>query len=247
MKSIGGLVIVHNAIEHDYCVSECIESLLPICDTVLVVECESTDGTPDLLTSMAAKESKIKVIQRPWRPSKNMEWMRDLTHNCKNHIGTDWYIAMDADEVIDPRGYCHIQEHVAHHAGTKVCASMLRLTFWKDSMHILPHGVICNHICSRVGPVSESLCGDLIDPPKKQMIQSRIYHYGHIRKRDAWVKKSVKCHQWAFGEVPNHWKRAEAGDMTDVDNCVPESTLVKFNSTHPLLMMDWLTERGFTR
>lgn len=243
--TLGSLIIVHNAIEHDYCVKECIESVLPICDKVLVVECESTDGTPGLLANMAEQEHKIRIIQRPWQPSRNMQWMRDLTHDCKREIGTDWYIAMDADEVIDPRGYCWIREHVAAHYGTDVCAVMPRLTFWKDHKHILPHGVICNHLCPRVGPVSVSLCGDLIDPPHKLTIPSRIYHYGHIRKRDAWVKKSVKCHQWALGEVPDHWKKAESGDMSAVDNCVPDERLVEFKGSHPMLAREWLKERGF--
>lgn len=243
--TLGGLVIVHNAIEHDYCVKECIESLLPICSTVLVVECESRDGTPALLAAMAAAEPKIRVIQRPWRPSLNMQWMRDLTHDCKREIGTDWYVAMDADEVIDPRGYCWITTHVAQNHKSDLCAAMERYTFWKDAKHIIPPGIICNHICSRVGPVSQSLCGDLIDPPYKVLIPAYIYHYGHIRKRDAWVKKSVLCHQWALGEVPDHWRKAEAGDMSAVDNCVPDSTLLRFNGAHPVGMYSWLKERGY--
>jgi hypothetical protein len=243
--TLGGLVIVHNAIEHDYCVRESIQSLLPICDKVLVVECESTDGTQKLLSDMAEKESKIRIIHRPWNPSLNMQWMRDLTADTKGEIGTDWYIAMDADEIIDPRGYCWVQEHVAKFSKTKVCASMYRLTFWKDHKHVIPEGIICNHICPRVGPVSESLCGDLIYPKECKQIDARIYHYGHIRKRDAWVKKSVKCHQWALGSVPDHWKKAEAGDMSAVDNCVPDSTLVPFTGSHPILMYEWLKERGF--
>lgn len=243
--TLGSLIIIHNAIEHDYCVKECIESVLPICDKVLIVECESTDGTPGLLADLAENEQKIRIIQRPWRPSLNMQWMRDLTNDCKREIGTDWYIAMDADEVVDPRGYCWIREHVATHHGTEVCAVMPRLTFWKDTKHTIPNGIICNHLCVRVGPTSISLCGDLLDTPKKAQIPSRLYHYGHLRKRPAWAKKSVEMHQAAFGEVPNHWKEAAKGNFTDVDSCIPDERLVEFKGSHPMLAREWLKERGF--
>jgi len=243
--TFGALIIAHNVIELDYCIRECIESVLPICERVLVVECESTDGTLAMLNEMAANDQRIAIINRPWKPSRNLKWLEDLTHDCKSQIGTDWYIAMDADEVIDPRGYYAIQEHVAKHVGSSTCATMLRHTFWKDPWHTIPNGIICNHLCSKVGPTTESLYGDQIDPVNKEMITSLIYHYGHLRKRPAWAKKSVEMHEAAFGEVPNHWKKAEAGDWSEIETCVPDSTLVKFDGSHPIVMHRWLKERGW--
>lgn len=243
--SFGALIIAHNVIEHDYCIRECILSVLPLCDRVLVVECESTDGTLEMLDQMAIEHPRIRIIQHPWKPSLNLEWLREITAYTKGLIGTDWYIAMDADEVIDPEAYCDIQGHIKRNLGSNMCASMYRYTFWNDTKHIIPHGIICNHICPRIGPTTESLCGDLILPQRTTLIPAKIYHYGHLRKRDAWVTKSVKCHQWAFGEVPEHWKRAENGDMSGIAAVVPDSILLRYDAPHPEVIRPWLLERGY--
>lgn len=243
--TFGALIIIHNAIEHDYCVRECIRSVLPICDRVLVVECESTDGTDKMLAEMAEKEPKIAVIQHPWKPSPAAQrlWI-SITHATKKLIGTDWYIAMDADEVISPDDYCAIQAHVNNWRGTNNCGVLYRWTFWKDAQHVIPEGIICSHRNPRVGPTTESLCGDLIDPPRSQWIPANIYHYGHIREKKAWARKSVKCHQWAFGQVPSWWTKAIAGDWSGVDAAVPDSRLLPFTGKHPLVIHQWLRDRG---
>lgn len=243
--TIGGHIIIHDAVANDYCVAECIESLSGICDRILVVECDSTDNTLDVLRKIALNNPKVVITHHPWVPSRNMQWIRDIVHHTKHLIGTDWYVSMDADEVLSPGQYGIIRQHVISKGHTQTCGVFHRYTFWKDPQHMIPNGIICSHRCPRLGPTPVSLSGDLIDPPHHTDLPVNIWHYGHLRKRDAWARKSVAMHQAACGEVPNHWREAEKGNFNDVENCVPDSQLVPYAGVHPECIHKWLTDRGY--
>ncbi|MEI7453038.1 MAG: glycosyltransferase family 2 protein [Actinomycetes bacterium] len=240
--TLGCQIIAHNLIEHDYCIHECVSSVAPICDQILIVECDSSDGTQDLLAQMSSMEPKIKVIRHPWKPSRTgLEWITSIYSDTKSEIGTDWYIGMDADEIILPSDYPVIQDHFRSQitAGTEVCGTFIRRTFWKDSKHILPNGTICNHLCHKLVPKTQTVSGDLIEPPKTLLLKAEIYHYGHIRLNKAWAKKCGKMQDWAFGKVPECWTE-------NPSSVVPDGDLIEFHAQHPMLAHQWLLDRGYT-
>lgn len=245
MKTIGAHIIAHNCVENDYCLEECIRSVAPICDRIIVVECESTDATPDLLDRLAQDIPQLVVAEYEWKPSRNLEWIREIVKHTKFLVNTDWYVSMDADEVLSRDQLPAIRRHVDEHGRSDVCGSFYRHTFWKDAQHVIPHGVVCNHICARLGPLKQALSGDIINPKRTVRIPVDIWHYGHLRKREAWARKSAEMHKASFGEVPIHWKKALNGDFSGVDKCVPENTLIPYKRTHPNVAHKWLQERGY--
>ena len=46
---IGGTMIMHNPLRYDYCVRESLTRLLQVTDHVAVLNCESNDGTDEML------------------------------------------------------------------------------------------------------------------------------------------------------------------------------------------------------
>jgi glycosyltransferase involved in cell wall biosynthesis/Tfp pilus assembly protein PilF len=81
---------------------ECIESARPVVDEIVVVDTGSTDRTPDI----AAHAGALVVP---------LAWPGDLgrAHNLPlEYARADWVLALDADEVLDPRRRLQIRDLV---------------------------------------------------------------------------------------------------------------------------------------
>lgn len=61
---VAGFTFVRNAIKYDYPIVEAIQSILPICDEVVVAVGNSEDGTLELIQSI--QDPKIKIITTIW-------------------------------------------------------------------------------------------------------------------------------------------------------------------------------------
>lgn len=241
--TLGGHVVAHNALKYDYCLKECIESMLGICDRVLAVECDSDDGTGEFLDEWCKREPKLRTVKHPWHPVPNtgFKWLIDIVRNTRQMLNTDWYVQLDADEVLHQDEYKWLSLHMATQ---QRCALVHRYTFWKDAFHELPDGVICNHENVRLGPINCVMSGDLIAPAGAVRGGFKVYHYGHLRRSGAWIEKSKSIHNEALGFVPDHWQKSTPETISDIHNLVPPEQLIPFTGTHPAVMSNWLAERG---
>ena len=83
------LILTSNEEKH---ISRCIESLLPVTQSIYVVDSFSNDKTVEICESLGAR-----VYQRKWKNyADQFQWGLD---NCP--IETNWVMRMDADEYID--------------------------------------------------------------------------------------------------------------------------------------------------
>ncbi len=72
-------------------IQECLESIVPVTPSILVVDSGSTDGTPELCEKFGAK-----IIHRPWPGMVNQRQF------CLDQAaGYDWILILDSDEVLD--------------------------------------------------------------------------------------------------------------------------------------------------
>lgn len=92
---IVGIVLVKN---EDRFVRQAVESALPACDEVLLVDNGSTDATVPILKEIAGQHSAKARFH-------------DISHPCESHdllkplAGSDtWVLAVDGDEIYDPAG-----------------------------------------------------------------------------------------------------------------------------------------------
>ncbi|HVN84452.1 MAG TPA: glycosyltransferase [Candidatus Binatia bacterium] len=97
---ISGFSFVRNAIELYYPVVESIRSILPICDEFVVAAGDSTDGTTELLRTIA--DPKLRIIETVWdqnlfkRGAINAQQSNLALDACSG----DWCFYLQADEVI---------------------------------------------------------------------------------------------------------------------------------------------------
>lgn len=99
---VSGFTIIRNAIQFDYPIQEAIESILPLCDELIVALGNSTDETQELIERIDT--NKIKIIHTQWDDSLR-EGGRVLaleTDKAKAAIApdSDWAIYIQADECI---------------------------------------------------------------------------------------------------------------------------------------------------
>ena len=82
-----------------------------------------------------------------------------------------------------------------------------------------------------------------IDPPE----QIEIYHYGFLRKPDAFFKKAKALQGYFFNSYDPRLAKAETMAGNWMENCEVgwENNLLPFNKPHPQRMIGWLQERGY--
>lgn len=89
---VSGFSFIHNAIESGYPIRESIGAVKPYVDEIVVVDCESTDGTRNLLTSLG-----VRVIDGKWG-NKAGETLK-IAHACNTQCAHDIILHFEGDEV----------------------------------------------------------------------------------------------------------------------------------------------------
>ncbi len=99
---ITGVSIIKDAIIYDYPVVESIQSILPICDEVIVAVGKSNDETLELVKKI--KDKKIKIIETTWDEENRTGGtiLSNETNKALSYVSkdTDWIFYIQADEVI---------------------------------------------------------------------------------------------------------------------------------------------------
>jgi glycosyltransferase involved in cell wall biosynthesis len=100
---ISGFTYIRNGFRYGYPFLESMQSILPICDELVVAVGDSDDGTREAIAALSAEHGdKIKIIDTVWDD--------DLRHGghifaqqsniALSHISGDWAFHIQADEVI---------------------------------------------------------------------------------------------------------------------------------------------------
>jgi glycosyltransferase involved in cell wall biosynthesis len=102
---ISGFTFVRNAILFGYPIYESLQSLLPVCDELVVATGESDDDTISYLKSF--QNNKIKIIETKWDQNLHKAGLvySQQTNIALNACKGDWCIYLQADEVLHEEDY----------------------------------------------------------------------------------------------------------------------------------------------
>lgn len=248
--TLGGNVCIRNGFRLDYPFREAVKSLLPICDEVVICDCDSDDGTRGWIDAWASTEPKITVVNFPWtHPKGTNAWWPEFLNYARQHLSTDHHIQLDADEIIHEDDYPLIRQAAK-------CGDVLyckRLNFWRDPNHLIPEGVCCGTKVLRIAPKDMPIPSDYPYEPanatqeRAKESDIRIFHYGFLRHREAFFKKAREVQRiWCNSYDPRlekaeqyegHW--AEMPGVTGW-----EDKLVNYDGSHPAAIKEWLAERN---
>lgn len=248
---LSGIVCIRNNFELDYTFKETVESLLGVCDNVTVGDAESTDGTQEFIREWIIKEPRITLCVYPWTNPKNTNlWYPEFINYVRQHAQADHIIHLDSDELLHENDY----DHIRRAADNNQTLFLRRLNFWKDPSHLIPEGKCCGTKVLRMAPANMPIPSDYPYAPAeatmKQAVDSniRVFHYGFLRKREAFFKKArVVQRIWTGGYDP----RLEAAEKHEGDwSTMPgvtgwENDLVEYKGSHPEVIKPWLKERGY--
>jgi hypothetical protein len=223
--------------------------MLPVVDELVLCDGQSTDGTKDMIFDLWVNEPKIRWITYPWpNPINQPNFWTVWMNFARQHLAHPMQLELDADETLDPESYDAIRRVVER----KGCAYFKRLNFWKDAQHLAPHNRCCGTMVARLGPSHLYMPSDEPNPAVIPNVRTyaeeinglRIFHYGFLRKPEAFVQKSRDVQNMFFGSVDSRiTEMADQGKQWDEREYF-DLPLQKYNGTHPLVAHDWLRARG---
>lgn len=254
--SLSGFVCVRNALRLDYCITESLKSLLPVCQEVIACDSDSDDGTRELLDRMAKDDSRIRVINWPWTDPQSRShhaWIEWLNF-ARGHLTTDCQITLDADEVLDDDPKCHRVIQDALHT-EQPARFFHRLNFWRDPHSLIPHGHCCAWQVARMGFTDRMIHSD--EPRSEDGADWRIldeavfhpdlkiFHLGFLRRKEQFYAKNRSVARIWFGHGRD--SRLEQGEQKGLElwetECAFSNDLLPYEGSWPESVRKWLTER----
>jgi ADP-heptose:LPS heptosyltransferase len=133
---IGGYTHVLNAKSQGYPFEQSIRSMLGFCDSVVVVDGGSTDGTLEVLRDIErASEGKLKVYDRPWDWNEpGMDGQQKAYARAMCDVGQDGFLwQQDADEVVHEEDYEKIRKLVKRFPKDTDLLSLPVVELWGSS------------------------------------------------------------------------------------------------------------------
>lgn len=249
---VSGFTIVRNAIKYDYPVVESIQSLLPLCNEVIVLVGNSEDDTRRLVSEI--NDPKIKIFDSVWDDTLR-EGGRVLaveTDKAKSLVSknADWCIYLQADETLHDEDYTSIRlamEKYAHEP--KVEGLLFHYRHFFGNFNFLAHSrtfyrneirIIKNlpNIASYKDAQGFRINGQKL---KVKQIEAYVHHYGWVRHPQVMQEKIKAFHQlWHSDE----WIAAQAQlnqsfDYNEIDSVVP------YTHTHPQVMKERIMEKNW--
>ena len=109
---VTGFSFIKNAIKFQYPIAEALQSILPLCDEVVVAVGKSDDGTRELVASL--DPHKIRIIDTEWDTNLK-EGGRVLAAETDKAFqaisaDSDWCIYIQGDEVLHEDGYENLRQ-----------------------------------------------------------------------------------------------------------------------------------------
>ncbi len=250
MTTLGGNVCIRNGFRLDYPWREAVRSLLPVCDEVVICDCDSDDGTREHINNWAVAEPKITVVNFPWsNPINDNQWWPTWVNYARQHLSTEMHIQLDGDEILHEEDY----KKIAKARDAKATLFCKRFNFWSDAQHLIPEGHCCGTKVLRIAPTNMPIPSDYPYEPAaatmKQAVDSdiRVYHYGFLRHREAFFLKAKEVQRIWVNSYDPRLEKAEKfeGDWMRMPGVTGwENDLVPYTGNHPKAIHQWLLEHG---
>jgi len=243
---VSGFTFVRNAIKYDYPIVEAIQSILPLCDEVVVAVGKSDDETLELIKSIPS--NRIKIVETVWDDSLR-EGGRVLaieTDKAFNAVSndSDWAFYIQGDEVLHEKYHDVVREAMKKYRGdTDVEGLLFNYLHFYGSYDYTGESLRWYRREIRVVRKRKDIFsyrdaqGFRKKPNDKlqvKLIDAYIHHYGYVREPKAMQGKHRSFNKYWHDDqwVEKHIASAEEFDYSDID------ALTTFDGTHPAVMKE---------
>lgn len=254
MATIGGSIFIRNAIQYDYCVIPAIESLLPLCSEIVVLDCQSDDGTTEMLIEFAKKHPKIKLfVGEQWDCAPNYERLSKLANKAISLLSTDWHIMMQGDEVLHEDSIPVIQRAINLPNSFRgfMCR---RINLFRDVNSQLRFDLPterkpCSDQVIRIGKIKTRAMGDaesLSANPCGDIFRDEIviFHYGFVRRNI--IEKVIAMQTWFHGPGSEPDPRIvvmKSDGIFRSEVFFNDDEIIPITRAHPKVAGEWVRER----
>lgn len=253
IKGLGVSLFVHNAIEFDYCVAESIASMIDLCEEMVVLDCESTDGTTELLQNYLAGYKHVKFIKDvKWEVGTKYERLPILANLAKSHLNTPWHFMLQADEVFHEAGTQWLNHIVSKDGAGFDAHGVTRINFYGDPDHHVSFTSTrkpCGDFVYRLARTCLIAHGDAenIDftgwAYSNQQSPMMLCHYGFVRDGISLLKKAKDMQTWFWGSpkaVDERVLRMLEEGKFKPHEIIDPSEYVEFQGTHPKVALRYV-------
>lgn len=244
---VAGFTFVRNAIKYDYPIKEAIQSILPICDLLVVAVGDSEDETLALIQSI--DNPKIKIIETVWDDSLR-EGGRVLaveTDKAFNAIPEDydWAFYIQGDEVVHEADLPTIKAAMEQYKNQSNVDGLLfkyrhffgSYDYVGNSLRWYPHEIRVIKNKKSIYSFRDAQGFRKDDDKKLNVIpiDAYIHHYG-------WVKdpRVMQAKQETFNKLwhDDEWMDQNIDKVEEFDYFKNIDSLEKYKGTHPKVMND---------
>jgi len=245
---VSGFTFIRNALKYDYPIVESIESILPICDEVVVAVGKSEDDTLELIQSI--ESGKIRIIETEWDLSLReggqvlaVETNKALTAVAKD---SDWCFYIQGDEVIHEKYHQHITNAMEKYKDHKQVDGLLfkylhfygsydyvgdSRKWYRNEIRIIRNGVGAQSYKDAQGFRKNG------QKLKVKEIDAYVYHYGWVKPPEKQSEKIKNfLYHWHSDDYIEKNKPHESFDYSQIDS------LKKFNGSHPKVMKNRISK-----
>jgi len=252
---VSGFTFIKNALIYDYPIVEAIQSILPICDEVVVAVGKSDDATLQLIQNIPS--SKIKIIETVWDESlrEGGQVLAEETNKAFAAINTvsDWAFYIQGDEVVHEKYLEHIQSAMHQYKDSPQVDGLLfnYLHFYGSydyvgtSLNWYPHEIRVIKNNSSIYSYQDAMGFRKGDNQKLQVkaIDAFVYHYGWVKEPAAMQRKQLNFNKYWHDDqwIDQNVVKAEAFDYYQALR-----SLKRFEGTHPKVMLKRIEQKNWT-
>lgn len=251
---VSGFTFIRNAVLLDYPIVAAIQSILPLCDEVVVAVGNSTDDTLSLIQNI---DPKVRIIQTTWDDTlrENGRVLAVETDKALAAINpeADWAIYIQGDEVMHQDDHPHILKAMTRFQLDQDVDGLLfdYLHFYGSYDYI---GVSNNWYKKEIRVVKpgrgifsfRDAQGFRKTPDQKLKVapaNARVFHYGWVKDPQAMQRKQESFHKLWHDDA---WleKNIKVAAAFDYEDHIHE--LARFEGTHPQWIAPRIAARNWT-
>jgi hypothetical protein len=202
-RSLYGFTLLRNGLKYDYPFRESLQSLSQLCEETVVALGKSEDGTEEALAGMG----RLAIVPTVWNEElrKSGLILSEQTNIALEALRTrhpsGWGIYLQADEVLNPADFPRLRADLARAEGEGCDAVSFRyLHFWQSYDRIAisprwyPHEI--RAVLLESGARSYGDAQSFQGTKKVFFTDVPVFHYGHVRKPEAYERKKTDFHRW---------------------------------------------------
>jgi len=257
---VSGFSFVRNAIKYDYPVVEAIQSILPLCDEVVVAVGNSDDGTRALVEQI---DPKVRIIDTVWDESLR-EGGRVLAAETDKAFkavspDSDWCFYIQADEVLHEQYLGNVREAMIRYLDDRRVDGLLfyyrhffgsydyvgtSSLWYKREIRVIRND---RRIYSYRDAQGFRKNGN--EKLNVKPVEAYIHHYGWVKHPRAMQLKQQSFQKlWHNDEwIEKHVAKADEFDYSGI------TTLCRYEGTHPAVMreriarVNWKFDKDISR